>query len=106
MERLGSNMLSTSTLKRLLSAIQAHDLDNDPRYKPGTYFFCMDNRLFDDPEVPFYPDVENRFKNDIDALEYMFEEGLPIWLVRSHTCFPQNCYTLHKLELLFPDILY
>ena len=98
-------MLSTSTLKCLLSAIQAHELDNDPRYKPGTYFFCMDNRVFDDPEVAFYPDVENRFKNGLDALEYMFEEGLPIWLVRSHMLFPQNCYTLHKLELLFPDIL-
>ena len=53
----------------------------------------------------FYPDIDNRFRNGIEALEYMFEEGLPIWLVRSHTNYPQNYYTIDKLETMFPNIL-
>lgn len=93
------------TLSHLLSAIRSNELDNDERNKPGTYYFCMDTRVIDDPTIVFYPDTENRFSNGISALEYLFEEGLPIWLVRSHTNYPQNCYTLDKVEALFGDIL-
>lgn len=98
-------MLSTSTLKRLLSAIEDYENENDVRFKPGTYYFCMDLHQFDDPSIAFYPDIDNRFRNGIKALEYMFEEGLPIWLVRSHTNYPQNYYTIDKLEMMFPNIL-
>ena len=98
-------MIPTSTLKRLLSVIQDYENENDIRFKPGTYFFCMDAQQFDAPSIAFYPDIDNRFINGMDALEYMFEEGLPIWLVRLHTNCPQNFYTIAKLELMFPDIL-
>lgn len=96
---------TTSTLKRILSAIQDYEIDNDSRFKPGTYYFCMDLRHSDDPSIAFYPDIDNRFRNGIEALEYMFEEGLPIWLARSHTNYPQNYYTIDKLEAMFPNIL-
>lgn len=96
---------TTSTLKRVLSAIQDYEVDNDPRFKPGTYYFCMDLRHSDDPLIAFYPDIDNRFRNGIEALEYMLEEGLPIWLVRSHTNYPQNYYTIDKLEVMFSNIL-
>lgn len=98
-------MIPTSTLKRLLSAIQDYENENDIRFKPGTYFFCMDLQQFEDQSIAFYPDIENRFKNGMDALQYLFEEGLPIWLVRSHTNCPQNYYTIDKLEQMFPNIL-
>ncbi len=98
-------MTPSSTLKCLLSAIQHYENENDTRFKPGTYFFCMDVRQFDDPSIAFYPDIDNCFKNGMDALEYMFEEGLSIWLVRSRSNCPQNFYTIAKLELMFPNIL-
>ena len=98
-------MIPASTLKRLLSAIQDYENENDIRFTPGTYYFCMDLRQFDEPSIAFYPDTDNRFRSGIEALEYMFEEGLPIWLVRSSTNFPQNYYTIGKLELMFPNIL-
>ena len=98
-------MLSVSTLKRLLFAIEDYENENDSRFKTGTYYFCMDSRQFDDPSIAFYPDIDNRFNSGIEALVYLFEEGLPIWLVRSHTNFPQNYYTIEKLEMMFPNIL-
>ena len=98
-------MLPISSLKRLLSAIEDYENENDIRFNPGTYYFCMDLRQFDDPSIAFYPDIDNRFRSGFEALEYMFEEGLPIWLVRSHTNFPQNYYTIDKLETMFPNIL-
>ena len=98
-------MLSISTLKRLLFAIEDYENENDSRFKTGTYYFCMDLRQSYDPSIAFYPDIDNRFRNGIEALEYMFEEGLPIWLVRSSTNYPQNYYTIEKMETLFPNIL-
>lgn len=64
-------------------------------------FWCMDTRVFDDPDVAFYPDIENRFKSLHDALVYLIAEGLPIWLVREGTNYPLQHFTLLKLELLF-----
>lgn len=98
-------MIPLSTLKRLLFAIQDYENENDIRFKYSTYYFCMDSRQFDDPSIAFYPDIDKRFRSGMEALEYMFEEGLPIWLVRSHTNYPQNYYTIGKLELMFPNIL-
>ena len=93
------------TLSRLLTAIQSYELDSDERNKPGTYYYCMDTRVCEDFAIAFYPDCENRFTSGIAALEYLFEEGLPIWLVRSRTNYPQDYFTFDKLELLFSDIL-
>lgn len=98
-------MIPTSDLKSLLYAIQDYELEFNPKFTPGTYFWCMDMHMFDDPAIAFYPDIDNRFRTGIQALEYMFEEGLPIWLVRSHTNTPQDYFTTDKLELLFPGIL-
>ena len=98
-------MLPISTLKSLMSAIEDYENKNDSRFKYGTYDFCMDSRQFDDPSIAFYPDIDNRFSSGIEALVYMFEEGLPIWLVRSLTNFPQNYYTVDKVETMFPNIL-
>ena len=98
-------MIPVSTLKRLLYAIQDYELENDVRFKPSTYYFCMDLQMFEDPTIAFYPDIDNRFKSGIDALIYLFEEGSPVWLVRSHTNCPQDYFTIDKLERLFSDIL-
>lgn len=98
-------MVPTSTLKALLFAIEDYENENDIRFKPGTYYFCRDLRQFDDPSIAFYPNIDKRFRDGIEALEYMFKEGLPIWLVRTRTNFPQNYYTIDKVETMFSNIL-
>lgn len=64
-------------------------------------YYTMDTRVFDDPDVAFYPDIENRFKTPTDAMSYLLNEGLPIWLVKSGTNYPLEHFTYRKAELLF-----
>lgn len=66
-----------------------------------TAHWCMDKRLFDDPEVAFYPDIENTFPSCIRAMEYALEEGLPVWVIKNGSNYPLDVFTYRKLELLF-----
>ena len=40
-------------------------------------------------------------KTPTDAMTYLLEEGLPIWLVKSGTNYPLEHFTYRKAELLF-----
>jgi len=64
-------------------------------------FYTTDTRVFDEPDVAFYPSVENRFKSPTDAMNYLLDEGLPIWLVKEGSNYPLDCLTYRKAELLF-----
>lgn len=64
-------------------------------------YYCMDTRIFDDPDAVFYPDLQNRFHAPTDAMKYLLEEGLPIWLVYEGNNFPMEVLTYRKAELLF-----
>lgn len=63
--------------------------------------WCMDVRMFDDPNIAFYPDIDNMFPSCIRAMEYILEEGLPVWLVQDGTNYPMEVITYKKLEFLF-----
>lgn len=64
-------------------------------------YYCMDTRIFDDPDAVFYPDLQNRFHAPTDAMKYLLEEGLPIWLVHEGNNFPMEVLTYRTAELLF-----
>lgn len=63
--------------------------------------WCMDVRMFDDPNIAFYPDMDNMFPSCICSMEYILEEGLPVWLVQDGTNYPMEVFTYKKLEFLF-----
>lgn len=90
---LNGSQLAHRVYKYLLTQYSAEQLQNT--------YYTMDTRVFDDPDVAFYPDIENRFKTPTDAMTYLLEEGLPIWLVKSGTNYPLEHFTYRKAELLF-----
>lgn len=63
--------------------------------------WCMDKRLFDEPDISSYPDAENMFPSCIRAMEYALEEGLPVWVIKNGSNYPLDVFTYRKLELLF-----
>lgn len=91
--RLTASQLAHRVYRHLLVQYSAEQLQNT--------YYTMDTRVFDDPDVAFYPDIENRFKTPTDAMTYLLEEGLPIWLVKSGTNYPLEHFTFRKAELLF-----
>ena len=91
--RLNASQLAHRIYKYLLQNYSAEQLQNT--------FYCMDTRVFDESDIAFYPDIENRFRYPTDATKYLLEEGLPIWLVTSHSNYPLEFFTYHKAELLF-----
>ena len=91
--RLSSSQLAHRMYKELLQFYSKEQLLHA--------YYCTDTRVFDDPEVSFYPDIENRFKCPTDATAYLLEEGLPIWLVKEGSNYPLAVYTYRKCELLF-----
>ena len=91
--RLNASQLAHRLYKYLLIQYSAEQLKNT--------YYTMDTRVFDDPDVAFYPDIELRFKTPTDAMTYLLEEGLPIWLVKSGSNYPIDCFTYRKAELLF-----
>ena len=91
--RLNASQLAHRVYRYLLVQYSAEQLQNT--------YYTMDTRAFDDPDVAFYPDIENRFKTPTDAMTYLLEEGLPIWLVKSGSNYPLEHFTYHKAELLF-----
>lgn len=91
--RLNASQLAHRVYKYLLTQYSAEQLYNT--------YYTTDTRVFDEPEVAFYPDNENRFKTSTDAMSYLLEEGLPIWLVKSGSNYPLEHFTYRKAELLF-----
>ena len=91
--RLTASQLAHRVYRYLLVQYSAEQLQNT--------YYTMDMRVFSDPDVAFYPDIENRFKTPTDAMTYLLEEGLPIWLVKSGTNYPLEHFTYRKAELLF-----
>lgn len=91
--RLTASQLAHRVYQYLLVQYSAEQLQNT--------YYTMDTRVFDDPDVAFYPDIENRFKTPTDAMSYLLKEGLPIWLVKSGTNYPLEHFTYRKAELLF-----
>ena len=67
--------------------------------KPARW--CMDKRLIDNPDIFSYPDVENMFPSCIRAMEYVLEEGLPVWVVKNGSNYPLDVFTYRKLDMLF-----
>ena len=63
--------------------------------------WCMDMGLYDDPQIPAWPDMYNTFPSCIRAMEYALEEGLPVWVVKNGSNYPLDCFTYRKLEVLF-----
>lgn len=90
---LTASQLAHRVYRYLLVQYSAEQLQNT--------YYAMDTRVFADPDVAFYPDIENRFKTPTDAMTYLLEEGLPIWLVKSGTNYPLEHFTYRKAELLF-----
>lgn len=90
---LTASQLAHRVYRYLLVQYSAEQLQNA--------YYTMDTRVFDDPDVAFYPDIENRFKTPTDAMSYLLKEGLPIWLVKSGTNYPLEHFTYRKAELLF-----
>lgn len=91
--RLTASQLAHRVYRYLLVQYSAEQLQHT--------YYTMDTRVFDDPDVAFYPDIEKRFKTPTDAMTYLIEEGLPIWLVKSGTNYPLAHFTYRKAELLF-----
>ena len=90
---LNGSQLSNRVYKYLLTQYSAEQLQNT--------YYTMDTRVFAESDVAFYPDIENRFKSPTDAMNYLLEEGLPIWLVKSGANYPLEYFTYRKAELLF-----
>lgn len=91
--RLNSAQLASRMYEYLLQRYSALELKSAR--------WCTDTRVFDEPEVAFYPDTENCFPSCIRAMEYILEEGLPVWVVKNSSNFPMDVFTYRKLELLF-----
>lgn len=91
--RLTASQLAHRVYRYLLTQYSAEELQ--------CTCYTTDTRVFDDPEVAFFPDIENRFKTPTDAMTYLLEEGLPIWLVKLGSNYPLECFTYRKAELLF-----
>lgn len=91
--RLNASQLAHRVYKYLLTQYSAEQLQST--------YYTTDTRVFDDPAVAFYPDIENKFKAPTDAMNYLLEEGLPIWLVKSGSNYPLAHFTYRKAELLF-----
>lgn len=91
--RLTASQLAHRVYRYLLVQYSAEQLQST--------YYTMDTRVFDDPDVAFYPDIENRFKTPTDAMTYLLEEGLPIWLVKPGTNYPLEHFTYRKAKLLF-----
>ena len=90
---LNASQLAKQVYKYLLIQYSAKQLRNT--------YYTTDTLVFDEPDVAFYPDIENRFKTPTDAMTYLLEEGLPIWLVKSGSNYPLEHFTYRKAELLF-----
>ena len=91
--RLNGSQLAHRVYKYLLTQYSAEQLQNT--------YYTMDTRVFAESDVAFYPDIEKRFKSPTAAMNYLLEEGLPIWLVQSGSNYPLEHFTYRKAKLLF-----
>lgn len=73
-------------------------------YPPETLnkaHWCMNIPFNGRPRVAYRPDTDNMFPSCICAMEYVLEEGLPVWVVADKTYYPLDVFSFGKLELLF-----
>ena len=49
------------------------------------------------------PDMSTQFDTQLDAVKYLFETGLPIWLVHKPTGLPVDVWTYSKFEFIFGE---
>lgn len=91
--RLTAGELSNKVFEYLCTAYPIEDIKKAR--------WCMDVCMFDDPNIAFYPDMDNMFPSRIRAMEYILEEGLPVWLVQNGANYPMEVFTYKKLEFLF-----
>ena len=50
-----------------------------------------------------YPDMSNQFDTQKDAIEYLLNEGSPIWLVSRCGGLPVDVFTFAKYEFIFGE---
>lgn len=50
-----------------------------------------------------YPDMSAQFDTQLDAVKYLLETGLPIWLVHKPSGLVVDVYTYPKFELIFGE---
>lgn len=94
-------MSATRTPDELGELVHAYILEQHQCIDRNGFFYCMDTRQFDDPNAAFYPDLENRFVSVVDAMQYLLETGLPIWVCGESTNYPIDLFTYRKCEFLF-----
>lgn len=51
----------------------------------------------------YYPDMSTQFDTQLDAVKYLLETGLPIWLIHKPSGLPVDAYTYPKFELIFGE---
>lgn len=49
------------------------------------------------------PDISTQFDTQLDAVKYILETGLPIWLVHMPSGLPVDVYTYSKFEFIFGE---
>lgn len=49
------------------------------------------------------PDMSTQFDTQLDAVKYLLETGLPIWLVHKPTGLPVDVWTYSKFEFIFGE---
>lgn len=72
-----------------------------PAVRPKDLAWYMDTNTVDGSVS--YPDMSNQFDEQKDAIEYLLNEGIPIWLVSRCSGLPVDVFTLAKYEFIFGE---
>lgn len=94
-------MSTRKSAVELSQVVYSYLLEQHPGIDKQGFYYCMDKRVFDDPNAAFYPDIENRFITHTAAFGYLLETGLPLWVVADGTNYPVDLFTYRKCEFLF-----
>lgn len=86
---------------QITERIHTYLMERYPAQQVSDCYFVQDVRVFDEPNIAFYPDMENRFLSHKSGVEYLLDSGLPIWAVSRHNNYPMDYFTLDKIEHLF-----
>lgn len=90
-------MSEMRTSRELAEQVHAYLQEQHPGIDQHGFFYCMDTREFPDPNAAFYPDLPNRFTTPVDAIEYLLETGLPIWVCGESTNYPHRTLYLPQM---------
>ena len=50
-----------------------------------------------------FPDMSTQFDTQLDAVKYLIETGLPIWLIHKPSGLPVDVWTYSKFEFIFGE---